>query len=156
VAAFCCQIMQNDSAADAIVGAAVGDSVSHVESVLHIPLAQSLLPAHCLPGAHRGQPLAPPQSTSVSRPPTTLFLHEVGVGAFVGVLVGARVGAFVGDFVGIGVSQVLVSNRQLPLLQSVFNLHFLPAPHFEHPDPPSIPPQSTSVSAPPSIPSSQT
>jgi hypothetical protein len=89
------------------VGAAVGDIVLQTNSARQWLLWQSASSRHFWPGAHRGQSVCPPQSTSVSLPPCTLSPHLCGVGAAVGedvgALVGVEVGATDGAEVGIGV-----------------------------------------------------
>jgi hypothetical protein len=71
------------------------------------------------------------------------------VGAAVGFAVGDAVGAAVGDGVGVGVSHTLVSERQIPLSQSLWAWHCWPPMHGGQ----WLPPQSTSVSSPPCEPS---
>ena len=67
-------------------------------------------------------------------------------------MVGDLVGESVGDLVGWAVLHSPFA--QSPLMQSVPRVHVKPSAHAGHPEAPP-PPQSTSVSAPPRIPSVQ-
>ena len=78
------------AAVGVFVGAFVGNSVSHVPDV-HLLNSQSASALQVLPSVHLGQPLVPPQSTSVSRPLWMPSTHAAGVGAAVGAGVGVPV-----------------------------------------------------------------
>ena len=91
-----------------MVGAFVGNNVSHTPLVQRLKL-QSLLTKHFLPGTQPWQPLfVPPQSMSVSSELTMPSTQVAGVGAMVGAgvgvpVVGWNVGVAVGYAVGAGV-----------------------------------------------------
>ena len=84
------------------VGAAVGAADGGEQRLNRAKqwlLSQSVCALHMRLWPHRAQPLAPPQSTSVSSASVTELLHCT-VGATVGAAVGAVVGAVVGATVG--------------------------------------------------------